>query len=244
MCNATDRHQTVSGGEARSSDIQGLPTAPAHASISAMDIIDSAIDDYLTRRSAPGDSILEEMERRAVERNFPIVGPQAGRALCLLARLMKATRVLELGSGYGYSAYWFAKAMGPEGEITLTEYSHENMDVARMYLQRGGFRCGFDYRVGDALRILDSVEGEFDIVFNDVDKHLYPQVFLKGARRVKKGGLLITDNVLWSGKVLDSEPDEATRGILEYTRLIYENSDFFSTILPIRDGVSVSLRRG
>ncbi len=208
-----------------------------------MDIIASAIDAYLTRRSASGDSILVEMEKRAEERKFPIIGAQAGRTLCLLVRLMKATRVLELGSGYGYSAYWFAKGMGPEGEVTLTEYSHENIETARLYLQRGGFRCGFDYRVGDALRILDSIDGEFDIVFNDVDKHLYPQVFHKAGRLVKKGGLLITDNVLWSGRVLDAEPDEATRGVLEYTRLIFESPEFFSTILPIRDGVSVSLRR-
>ncbi len=208
-----------------------------------MDIIDSAIDDYLTRRSKSGDSILEEMEKRAEERNFPIIGAQAGRTLCMLARLMKATRILELGSGYGYSAYWFAKGMGPQGEITLTEYSRDNIEAARLYLQRGGFRCGFDYRVGDALKILDSIEGEFDIVFNDVDKHLYPQVFHKAGRLVKQGGLLITDNVLWSGRVLDAEPDEATRGILEYTRLIFESPEFFSTILPIRDGVSVSLRR-
>ncbi len=209
-----------------------------------MDIVNRAIDEYLDHREASGDPLLEEMEKRAGELGFPIIGPQAGRTLSLLARLMKATRVLELGSGYGYSAYWFAKAMGPEGEITLTEYSHENIETARLYLQRGGFRCGFDYRVGDALRILDSIQGEFDIVFNDVDKHLYPQVFHKSGGLVKKGGLLVTDNVLWSGRVLDEAPDEATRGVLEYTRLIFESPDFFSLILPIRDGIAVSLRRG
>lgn len=208
-----------------------------------MDILNSNIDDYLQRLSDLPDPALAEMEERAADKGFPIVGPQVGRVLYQLARLGGAARILELGSGFGYSAYWFGKALGPEGQITLTEFSIQNIELAKAFLARGRFQCSFDYRVGNALQILEASEGPYDIIFNDVDKHQYPAVFGPAAARLRSGGLLITDNVLWSGRVLDADPDKDTRGVLEYTRLIFESPDFFSSILPIRDGVSVSLKK-
>ncbi len=209
-----------------------------------MDIVEPRLDDYLDRLSRLDDPVLREMEERAARRNFPIVGPQVGRLLVLLTRLRKARRILELGSGFGYSAYWFARALGAGGEVILTEYDEDNLERAREYLGRGNFSCRFQFHQGDALELLDRLEGRFDIVFNDVDKHDYPKVFARAAERVEPGGLLITDNTLWSGRVLDGDPDRATRGVLEYTRLIFEHEDFHSLILPVRDGVAVSLRRG
>ncbi len=208
----------------------------------SMDIVNSQLDRYLDGLSRVADPVLEEMEQRARELRFPIVGPQAGRLLVLLTRLRAARRVLELGSGYGYSAYWFSRALPPDGELILTEYQPENLELARAYLQRGAPSCRLDFHCGDALEIIDRLEGDFDIVFNDVDKQDYPRAFGKALARIRPGGLLITDNVLWSGRVLEPDPDGATRGVLEYTRLAFAKPDAFSLILPVRDGIGVTIR--
>ena len=147
-----------------------------------MDIIDPAIDLYLHELASPADPVLREMELLGAERSFPIVGPQVGRLLQLLASSISARRVIELGSGFGYSAYWFARAVGPEGEVILTEQSAERAAEAEEFLERGGFGDRMHVEVGDALEIIDRVGGDFDIVFNDVDKERYPQVLDAGSR--------------------------------------------------------------
>src|SRR6267378_2173597 len=98
------------------------------------------------------------------------------------------------------------------------------------------------FPVVDALKLIDEVEGQFDIIFNDIDKHQYPRAFRKAVPRLRRGGLLITDNALWSGKVLNHKPDSDTAGILTYNRLIYSSKELFTTIIPLRDGVSVSVK--
>lgn len=207
-----------------------------------MDIIDPAIDLYLHELASPEDPVLREMELLGAERSFPIVGPQVGRLLYILTAAISARRVIELGSGFGYSAYWFAKAVGTEGEVTLTELSAERAAEAQEFLERGGFGDRVHIEVGDALEIIDRVGGEFDIVFNDVDKERYPQVLDKAAAALRPGGLLISDNMLWFGTVLDDEPAEAsTRGVKELTRLLHESPDFRTALIPLRDGVSVSI---
>jgi len=207
-----------------------------------VDIIDPAIDLYLHELASPEDPVLREMELLGAERSFPIVGPQVGRLLYILTAAISARRVIELGSGFGYSAYWFAKAVGTEGEVTLTELSAERAAEAQEFLERGGFGDRVHIEVGDALEIIDRVGGEFDIVFNDVDKERYPQVLDKAAAALRPGGLLISDNMLWFGTVLDDEPAEAsTRGVKELTRLLHESPDFRTALIPLRDGVSVSI---
>lgn len=207
-----------------------------------MDIVQGNIAEYLLNVTPERDRVLEEMEQYASERKFPIIGPLVGRTLYLYAQLMQAKRILELGSGFGYSAYWFAKATGKDCEIICTEGNPENVERAQGYLRRGKVANKVTFHTGDALKIIDGLDGQFDIIFNDVDKHQYPKVFRKALPRVRKGGLLISDNVLWSGRILDRKPDADTAGILTYNRLIYSSKDFFSTILPIRDGVSVSIK--
>jgi predicted O-methyltransferase YrrM len=207
-----------------------------------VDIIDPAIDLYLHELASPDDPVLREMELLGAERSFPIIGPQVGQLLYILAGATSARRIIELGSGFGYSAYWFAKAVGAEGEVILTELSAERAAEAQEFLERGGLADRVHIEVGDGLEIIDRVGGEFDIVFNDIDKESYPQVLDKAAAALRPGGMLISDNMLWFGTVLDSEPAEAsTRGIKELTRLLHESPDFRTVLIPLRDGVSVSI---
>jgi predicted O-methyltransferase YrrM len=210
-----------------------------------VDILDPAIDRYLHALANPDDPILREMELLAAERSFPIVGPQVGRLLEVLARAVSARRVVELGSGFGYSAYWFARAVGPQGRVVLTERSAARAAEAESFLKRGGLADRVQIETGDSLEIVDRLGGEFDIVFNDIDKELYPQVLERAAAALRPGGLLISDNMLWFGSVLEESPREAsTRGIQELTRLLYESSDFHTTLIPLRDGVTVSVYGG
>jgi len=207
-----------------------------------MEIVAAPIEDYLNRISPQEDPILAEMEARAGETDFPIVGPLVGRLLHQLVRMTGSRRILELGSGFGYSAYWFGKALEDSGEILLTEIQEENLSLARDWFQRGKISSRATFHQGDALEILEGLDGEFDIIFNDVSKTHYPEVFKKAGPRLRSGGLLISDNVLWKGQIVEGQPDENTQSILEYNRLIFESPEFFSCIIPIRDGISISLK--
>jgi len=208
-----------------------------------MDLVHPDIDRYLTSLAAHGDPVLGEMERIGAERDFPIVGPQVGRLLEVAARACGARRVLELGSGFGYSAYWFLRAVGPEGTVFLTEGSAERANEAEAFLTRGGFAGRFRIEVGDGLAIAAALTGPFDVVFCDIDKHDYPKAILVARRLLRVGGLFITDNMLWDGKVLAPAPDDrTTNGVLELTRALYAAEDFVTTLVPLRDGLTIAVK--
>ena len=208
-----------------------------------MDLVQPAIDRYLTALAAHEDPVLAEMEKLGAQRDFPIVGPQVGRLLEVAARACGARRILELGSGFGYSAYWFLRAVGPEGIVILTEGSDERAKEAEAFLTRGGFAGRFRIEVGDGLAIAASLEEPFDVVFCDVDKHAYPKALPIARRLLRVGGLFITDNMLWDGKVLAPPPDDATtRGVLDLTKALYAAPDFVTTLVPLRDGLTVAVR--
>ena len=204
-----------------------------------MDIVAPQLDAYLHRITPPRHALLQEMEALAEKRGFPIVGPLVGRILYQYARLLRPARILELGSGYGYSAFWWALATA-ETRIYCTEGSAENIRLGLDYLARGGFSNKVEYLEGNALESIDRIEGKFDIVFMDIDKHQYPDGFRKAYQRLQTGGLFITDNVLWSGKIVEDDNSPATQGVREYNNLIYSTPGAFSTILPVRDGVAVT----
>ncbi len=223
-----------------------------------LDILHPSIDDYLLDIIPERDEVLTEMEAHARTNRFPIVGPLVGRVLHQLVLLTNPTRIFEMGSGFGYSAYWMAKALQkPEASIICTDGSQENADRAVGYLARGGIADRIDYRVGNALEIIDETEGEFDIIYNDIDKDGYPEAFRRAIPRLRSGGLFITDNMLWMGRVVTQElggPPEgldkrerwfhaATIGVRELTHLLYSSPDVFTTIIPLRDGVSVAVKR-
>ncbi len=210
-----------------------------------MDIVDPRIEDYTASLHARYDEpVLLEMEAEARERDFPIVGRNVGVILWVLAASVGARRVFELGSGFGYSAYWFAKAAGAEGEIHLTDGDAANERKAADYLGRAGMWTLMRYHVGDAITSLASVDGEFDVVYNDIDKGGYPDAWRAARDRVRIGGLYICDNTLWYGRVPpDGEPpDEVTEAIREHNAMVATDERYVTTILPIRDGVLVALR--
>ncbi len=207
-----------------------------------MELIARAVNEYIEARYPKTDPLLEEMERLGRKRDFPIVGPQVGRILFILARLAGAQRIFEMGSGFGYSAMWFARALAADGVVYQTENSPENSKLSRDFFKKAGLRKKSEFLVGDAVELIDTTGGLFDVIFIDMDKERYPAGFKKAKARLRKGGLLIADNLLWFGKVLENKPDPETLGIKEYTRLLFSDKDFFATILPIRDGVGVGYR--
>jgi predicted O-methyltransferase YrrM len=174
-----------------------------------------------------------------------------GVVLEILARGIGARRVFELGSGYGYSGYWFARAVGPDGELHLTDGDPENERKAQDYLGRANLLGPVTFHVGDAVTALNSTEGDFDILYCDIDKHGYPEAWRASRERIRVGGLFICDNTLWSGRVTGEVDDEGQRRRPQWTEAIKEMNDaafadpeYLSTILPIRDGVLVALRLG
>lgn len=223
-----------------------------------LDVLHPSIDEYLLNIIPARDGVLMEMEAYAREHRFPIVGPLVGRVLHQLVLLTNPTRIFEMGSGFGYSAYWMAKALRqPEAQIICTDGSQENAGRAAGYLVRGGVADRINYRVGNALEIIDETEGDFDIIYNDIDKDDYPKAFCKAIPRLRSGGLFITDNMLWLGRVVtyNTEADvqglneeeqwvhKTTIGVKALTRLLYNSPDVFTTIIPLRDGVSVAIKR-
>ena len=200
------------------------------------------IHKYLEQVIPERPPVLREMESRAEEYGFPIIGPLVGRFLYQMTTLTKARNILELGSGFGYSAFWFSMATKGKGNITLTDTSSDNKRLAIDYFKRAALQSQFDFRVADALGVLKKLDGPFDIILNDIDKKDYPKTIDLVASKLKKGGLFITDNTIWSGRVADKKPDDTTLAIMEFTRDLYADSRFFTTILPLRDGVSVALR--
>ncbi len=202
------------------------------------------VDDYLYSMLPPRDEVLAEIEAEADKRKIPIVGPAVGRVLHQLALMTNARTVFEMGSAIGYSTIWWARAVGKEGRVFYTDGDRKNADEARGYFERAGVSDRITVRVGDALEILSEQKQEFDIIFNDIDKDDYPRAFRVAISRLRKGGLFVTDNVLWSGRVTQKNPTEATtKGILEFNRLLYDAKDLFTTILPIRDGVAIAVKR-
>ena len=207
-------------------------------------IVDPDIELYLRHLYDDGDPVRLEMEEVAKERNFPIVGPLVGRSLIVLARAIGARRVFELGSGYGYSALHFARAVGAGGEVHCTELDQDNVRAAEGYLTRAGVWPCVTYHCEEATEALRRVGGTWDIVYNDIDKSGYPETVDLAYAHLRPGGLFITDNVLWSGRILPGQDDRTanTAGVKEFTRRLFAHPGFQTFVNPTRDGVAVALR--
>ncbi|NLI16300.1 MAG: O-methyltransferase [candidate division Zixibacteria bacterium] len=205
--------------------------------------IEKYIQDILSSDvSVPESEVFERMHAYARVNKFPIIGPQAGRFLRQLALISNARRVLELGSGYGYSALWFAGGMDTDGKIVCTDNSEKNRELAVEYFNKTHHLKLLDYRVGDALEIARDLSGPFDIILNDVHKEQYPEVFDIAVRLLRKGGIFISDNVLWSGRILDPKPDLPAQAVLEFNRRLFNSPGIFSSIIPIRDGLGMAVK--
>ena len=202
------------------------------------------VDDYLYSMLPKRDAVLMEMEDYATAHDIPIVGPAVGRVLQQLAIMIQARTVFELGSAIGYSTIWWAQAVGEHGHVIYTDGDRKNAERARGYFERAGVAKQIALHTGDALEFLSEQKREFDIIFNDVDKEDYPRVLRLVSPRLRKGGLFITDNVLWSGLVAEKNPaDSHTKAILEFNRKLCDAKEFYTTILPIRDGLAVAVKK-
>jgi predicted O-methyltransferase YrrM len=200
------------------------------------------IDNYIMNLMPERDEIQKEMEKYAKENNFPIIGPMVGRILRQLAIVTGAKNIFEMGSGYGYSAYWFAGGIPEDGKIICTDGSEENMARGLEYLRRGGFMNKIEYQTGNALDIIKKYDVPFDIILNDIDKKDYPLAFELAIPRLKKGGIFVTDNVLWKGKILHKRVDSATRAVAEFNQMLFSSKDVLSSIIPIRDGLGLAVK--
>jgi caffeoyl-CoA O-methyltransferase len=202
------------------------------------------VDDYLYSMLPKRDPVLAEMEDYATEHRVPIVGPAVARVLQQLAMMIGARTVFELGSAIGYSTIWWAQAVGDQGRVIYTDGDAKNAERARGYFTRAGVSNRITLHTGDALEYISEQKQEFDIIFNDIDKEDYPRVLHLVAPRLRKGGLFITDNVLWSGRVAEKNPaDPSTKAILEFNRKLYNAAEFYTTLLPIRDGLAVAVKQ-
>lgn len=207
-----------------------------------MNITEPRIMDYLRQVTPPQDQILQEMVARARKRNFPAIGPLVGRVLYAIVAMTGAKRVFEFGSGFGYSLYWMAQA-APEGaQLIGTEYDEDNVKAAADFFKRGGLSDKAQVWHGDALNLFRTLDGTFDIIVIDAEKNQYCEIFEMAAPRLNSGGLIIADNVLWSGRVIEKSDDESTQAIRQFNEMIFADPRFFSVILPIRDGVSISIK--
>ena len=200
------------------------------------------MDDYLYTLLAPRDEVLAEMEAEATKHKIPIVGPVVASFFKQLVMMTGAKTVFEMGSAIGYSTIWWARAVGEGGRVHYTDGDPKNAEKARRYFQRAGVADRIKIHTGDAIELLSEQKEEFDIVFNDIDKDDYPRVLRMVPPRIKKGGLFVTDNTLWSGRVVEKNPDATTKAILEFNREIYKSKEFFTTIMPVRDGVAVAVK--
>ena len=187
------------------------------------------------------------MEAEAERTKFPIIGPAAGYFCYMITRLMGARSVFELGSGFGYSTAWFARAVRENGGGTVyhTVWDEKLSRRAREHLTAHGLSDLVTFRVGEAVAALREAKGPFDLVFNDIDKDGYVASLPVIKSRLRSGGVLIVDNMLWSGRVFDeSDTSSSTAGIREFTKLVTSDPDWVASIVPIRDGLLVAQLRG
>lgn len=203
--------------------------------------IQDDVEQYLYELLPERDTVLAEMERYAEEHRVPIIGPAVARLLALLAQVSGAKQIFEMGSAIGYSTVWLARAAGPKGRVHYTDGDPANAQRAREYFRKAGVAKRIRVDVGDALELLKITPGKFDLIFNDVDKHQYPDALRVAVPKLRRGGLFITDNTLWSGKAARpaAPGDAATLGVQEFNRLVYASKELYPVLIPLRDGVTV-----
>jgi caffeoyl-CoA O-methyltransferase len=199
------------------------------------------VEEYLYRLLPERDAVISEIEDYAAKHDVPIIGPAVARMLALFVQVSGAKRIFEMGSAIGYSTIWLARAAGPKGKVIYTDGNPENARRAKEYFRRAGVAKRIEVQVGNALELVRKTRGSFDLIFNDVDKHQYPDALHAALPKLKRGGLFITDNTLWSGKAARPAPpdDVNTLGVQEFNRQVYASKELYPVLIPLRDGVTV-----
>jgi caffeoyl-CoA O-methyltransferase len=209
------------------------------------ELISERVQAFLNSLVPDRPSEMLDMEAYARTEKFPIIGPVAGHFCYLIARMIRARRVFELGSGYGYSTAWFARAVQENGggEVCHVVWDERLSLMAREHLRKLGYAGLVRYQVSEAVQALRQADGSFDLIFNDIDKQGYPEALPVIAAKLRPGGVLIADNILWSGRIFDPDDrSDATEGIRRFTRLISADPHWLTSVVPIRDGLVVATR--
>ncbi|HYY92552.1 MAG TPA: O-methyltransferase [Candidatus Dormibacteraeota bacterium] len=208
-----------------------------------MSITYDYIDDYLYRIAQPRDELLERMEEYADTNNVPIIGPLVGRFLYNLARSSKSKKVLEIGTAIGYSGIWLARAIAPlKGSLTTIDMNPQRVKLARQNLAEAGLDLSVKVIEGNALAVLPTLKEEYDMIFLDSDKDVYSDAFKMSVPLLRKGGLFVADNALWGGDVAKGGKSTDTQSMIKFNRIVSESKGMSTVILPLRDGVLVSLK--
>ena len=208
-------------------------------------LISDDVRDYLEMLIPARHPELQRMEAYAHEQAFPIIGPVVGHLCYLVGRMIGARRVFEMGSGFGYSTAFFARAVKENGAgmVHHVVWDADLSRRARTHLGVLGFSDIVEFHVGEATEVLRSQGGPFDIIFNDIDKHAYPASLRAIESKLRSGGVLIVDNMLWSGRIFDASDSSAdTAGVRELTRLLTTSPQWTTSVIPIRDGVVVAMK--
>ena len=204
------------------------------------------VQDYLTSLVPPREPELQKMEEYAEKHGFPIIGPVCGYYCYQLARMIKAQSIFELGSGYGYSTAWFAKAVKENGGgvVHHTVWDEDLSKRARGHLSALESADVVEFHLSEAVEALRQTAGPFDIVFNDIDKEGYPDSLPIIKEKLRHGGLLIIDNMIWHGQILDpNEHEKSTEAIRRFTRDITTDLDWIVSLIPARDGMIVAYKK-
>jgi predicted O-methyltransferase YrrM len=201
------------------------------------------IDDYLYRIAAPRDTLLEKMEEYADSHAVPIIGPLVGRLLYNLAKASQSKKILEIGTAIGYSGIWLARAVAPlKGNVTTIDMDPERVKLAKENISEAGLERTVKVIEGNALKVLPTLKEEFDMIFLDSDKDVYPDAFKMSVPMLRKGGLFVADNALWGGDVAKGGKSKDTQSMIKFNRQVSEFPGMSTVIVPLRDGVLVSLK--
>jgi len=204
------------------------------------------LTDYLTDLVPDRPQEMQEMEAYAEKIGFPIIGPVSGYLCYLVARMIGARRVFEMGSGYGYSTAWFAKAVDENGggEVHHVVWDEELSKQARQHLGVLGYDGIVRYTIAEAVKTLKQTPGPFDIIFNDIDKEGYAASLPVITEKLRSGGMLIVDNMLWHGSVFDVQNRSAsTTSIRKLTEMLVSSPDWIASLVPVRDGVMMAYKK-
>jgi predicted O-methyltransferase YrrM len=213
-----------------------------------MEFIDQKLDDYVCAHTENEPNVLKELNRKthlSVLQPRMLSGHFQGRVLSMLSHMIQPERVLEIGTYTGYSALCFAEGLKPNGKVITIDVNEELEDLVREYISKAGMEDKMDYRIGDATQIIPELTEEFDIVFIDADKKNYCNYYNLVFDKVKKGGYIIADNVLWSGKVLEEYDslDRETKVIMDYNNMVHNDDRVQEVLLPIRDGLMIARKK-
>ena len=209
-----------------------------------MDFISDKLANYLNKNSEKEPEILSRLSKETHQKILQprmLSGHIQGRFLSFISKIKSPDKILEIGTYTGYSTICLAEGLSKDGKIDTIDKNEELIKIQNKYFEESGYRNNIFQHTGNALDLLKNLNEKYDIIFIDADKENYINYFKKVSKKLSKNGIIISDNVLWSGKVLDSkQKDEETSTLVEFNRIINQDKRFNSIILPIRDGISIS----